>query len=94
MVSEATRQESATSAWSQSNSPEVFAVVQQISSHINRDRMQEIVDKAKSLEIEDHRLMVDLLGMVRSYYSSLYKRPHDPCLQVAGETLSTSEECR
>lgn len=73
MATEATGQDTAASAQSQSNSSEIFALVQQISSQVNEDRIQEIVDKVRDVEIEDHQLMVDLLGMVHSYHSSLWK---------------------
>jgi hypothetical protein len=53
----------------QTNSSEVFAIVQQISSQINKDHIQEVADNAKDLDVEDNQVVVDLLGMVRPYPS-------------------------
>jgi hypothetical protein len=51
---------------SRTNTSEVFAFAQQISSQINKDRMQEMVDRAKGLDPEENQLVADVLGMVRS----------------------------
>jgi hypothetical protein len=54
-----------TSTQSRTNaSLEVFAIVQQISSQINKDCTQEVTEKAKNLDVEDNQLVVDLLGIV------------------------------
>jgi hypothetical protein len=58
------------STQNQTNSSEVFAIVQQISSKINKDHIQEVANKAKGLDVKDNQLVVDLLGMVRPYPSS------------------------
>jgi hypothetical protein len=58
-----------THAQNRTNSSEVFAIVQQISSQINKDRIQEVADKAKGLDVQDNQLVVDLLGIVRPYPS-------------------------
>jgi hypothetical protein len=56
-----------TSNQNRTNTSQIFAIVQQISSHINKDRMQEIVDKTKNLDVKQNQLIVDLLAMVYSY---------------------------
>jgi hypothetical protein len=61
------KQDAMASTQNQTNASQVFAIVQQISSHINKDRIQDIVDNAKNLDIEQNQLVVDILAMVRSY---------------------------
>jgi hypothetical protein len=71
-----------TSTQNRTNTSEVFAIAQQISSQINKDRIQEAADKAKALDVEDNQLVVDILGTVCSYPSPidflhqvLFRRP-------------------
>jgi hypothetical protein len=82
-----------TSTQNRTNVSEVFAIVQQISSQIDRDHIQEIVNKAKDLDVEDNQLVVDLLGIVRSYLLPL-KYFNKRCSVGSREKPSPLEECR
>jgi hypothetical protein len=68
-----------TSTQNQTNTSEVFAIVQQLSSQINKDRIPEVVEKAKDLDRKDGQLVVDLLGMVRSDSSPIEAHSTEFC---------------
>jgi hypothetical protein len=81
------------STQNRTNSSEIFAVVQQVSAQINKNHIQEVVDKAKGLDIEDKQLVVNLLGVVRLIFLPL-KYFNERHSVGSREKPSPPEECR
>jgi hypothetical protein len=55
------------------SSSEIFAIVQQISSQVDKDRMPKFDDAVKGLNADDNQLLVDLLGMVRPKHPPFFR---------------------
>jgi hypothetical protein len=66
MAAQISKQETQDPVRSPPGSSEVFAIVQQMSSQVDKDRIPKVIEAAKSLKTEDSQLLVDLLGMVHS----------------------------
>jgi hypothetical protein len=70
MAAQVSKQDAKDPVRSSPSSSEVFAIVQQISSQVDKDRIPKVIEAANGLNAEDNQLLVDLLGMVRSEHSS------------------------